>query len=1652
MPGKRVKIPDIGYVTFPDSMSSADIQAAIENDILKKKPQAKLDIPFPASVKDVIAPPEGTKLTSTISTEKGVSGAAEQIRRQDVGQYVPFVAGAKTFVKGVEELSKVDYPKLFKGVVGSAASPFPNLQPEAGTEALKFGAGLTKEVFGALTGISPQAALVTTGLNVGGETIPGAKYVLAPIGSLVESRHAAAMQQYLKHGGEKPKDLTEDERRLVETTDAMIGILIAHGAHKYVPEIIENLRSGKGLTTDEYNKVRGLLPQQSVVKRSPGEEPLTTFEVNESGQAKPVKAVPPGVTERRPSENLSDVINTLRSRGQTGVASKIERGVPLSTEEMDVVNGAVNDPAKLLSIRSEIPLEDQSRVTVSGEGVDKVRSPEQATQRRPDENLSNVLNTQVIQKIHEEFGDLEPTTVERIINKVRNNEPLLAEEMKVVQEKAPTLQSIIEARGQQLAQQVEGRLPREYVDRLRQAGYSDDRIMAMTDEEVNTAFKGLRQQAADVISQQDPAYPKAKGVLDQLGYRIDAIEEVAGKKIVRFTDTKSMHTDSLPIDELTKEAAQEQIHGKLRRTIEGEGGLNVRIGGLAPDQVTFADPLTGSNGDMKMIDVNQKNVQAKIGEIRDKDFPATQALRELGYTRDQINSMTSDQASAILGRQLPDVFASVEDFPAIQERRSASPMTDIMSQQSVEQATAKVEQYFKEGKINEAEYDQALKRIGEKGIAEGKILSSAEPTPDQMADAANRGLALGILERDVNGIQQMNPSWSDAFTESLDRYKKKGISPDTPQQNLAAGLDPSVIFDPAKVKYVLDPILNKAKQEAQNLIDQGTLAAEELANKVKELTVVGLTNNPDFVRLPIDQRRKLLNYINTGYAANLRSGRFEEAAQSSVAESSIKLPNASIEAQRRGQRSHETTEDAATRQTKMINAAREGKIKPGTAFNAEQLEAIDSEVNRIGKMIGDKGIDETLKTETPQSIANVLLTAMGAHAEAGRALEILGKNVDPSVAEAFVRLAETSRDPALKKIVGEAHKILKAGKNVPPTMWAKLRNWMDMVAEFGRNIKLASLSPLSKSVVGNTVMQLFKYPDLTTEISLAKARAAIFGIETDRTYKELAADWVGFKSGFHEGNRLAWEMVKENQKAIEENAFYSSEINRPEGAIPGQIGTIIRTPQRLHGALDAFYRVPTGRGLLGRFAARKAFAEGLTGDRWINRVDELMKNPTPDMVARASTDATYYTFQQELGNFGKAISRLRFSFPMSQTVVPFFNTPVNLFKSIVERTPLAPLTPSFLKPFVETFLKPRSPNEAFDVKMSRLLNGTVFMSVLSTVIYKAMNGEISGRGATLKQDRDAMERTGWRPYSLRVGNNWISYQGYEPMSGLLSVIADASQKSDDEPTKEAVKRVTIEFARNFAENPFLVGVNDLMDALRDPEGFKAEKAIAGYATGMVVPTIVQQSRWIVDPTVKKPKGIIESVKSRLPGAAGDIPVARDVFGEPKIVEEPGTKLVGVSLSHVKHDPVEDEIQRLKLRLGWASDTYAGIKLTPEQHDQLLEVAGKQFKIALNNLIGSPAYKELPDQFKIDAITNTQNVVRDIQRKTLLLDVEFKGLEQKLDKTLTGLVPDTEKEKTLESLRRAIGQQSPSMMNRGNQQTKQPVHEPSEIEQSQGDYK
>jgi hypothetical protein len=95
-------------------------------------------------------------------------------------------------------------------------------------------------------------------------------------------------------------------------------------------------------------------------------------------------------------------------------------------------------------------------------------------------------------------------------------------------------------------------------------------------------------------------------------------------------------------------------------------------------------------------------------------------------------------------------------------------------------------------------------------------------------------------------------------------------------------------------------------------------------------------------------------------------------------------------------------------------------------------------------------------------------------------------------------------------------------------------------------------------------------------------------------------------------------------------------------------------------------------------------------------------------------------------------------------------------------------------------------------------------------------------------------------------------------------------------------------AQNVTSKTYLSGLAEFFDVMSsvsaDPENnnTRAQAWIERLA-GTVVPSGVAQLERTLDPGLSATNGIIEKIKSRLPGYSDDLPPRRNIFGEPIIL-------------------------------------------------------------------------------------------------------------------------------------------------------------------------
>lgn len=293
-------------------------------------------------------------------------------------------------------------------------------------------------------------------------------------------------------------------------------------------------------------------------------------------------------------------------------------------------------------------------------------------------------------------------------------------------------------------------------------------------------------------------------------------------------------------------------------------------------------------------------------------------------------------------------------------------------------------------------------------------------------------------------------------------------------------------------------------------------------------------------------------------------------------------------------------------------------------------------------------------------------------------------------------------------------------------------------------------------------------------------------------------------------------------------------------------------------------------------AARQGISQGLEGKDLQQHIASVLADTPASLRADAVTFANYGTFTRQMGETGQAVQRIIARNPVLRFIAPFVRTPANIFKFAYERTPLAPLSANVRADIAAGGVRRAT-------ALSRIGMGT---SIIAMGADMALNGKVSGSGPADPQMKAALRRTGWQPYSIKVGDSWVSYSRFEPVATWLGLSADISEilsnyeSYDVQAQAEADELVTaaiIAAGNQVTGKTFLSGFADLTEALSDPKryGDQFVKKLAGS----VVPAGVAAVERAIDPGMEQVFTMRDAVLSRIPGASDKVPAKLNIWGE-----------------------------------------------------------------------------------------------------------------------------------------------------------------------------
>ena len=515
----------------------------------------------------------------------------------------------------------------------------------------------------------------------------------------------------------------------------------------------------------------------------------------------------------------------------------------------------------------------------------------------------------------------------------------------------------------------------------------------------------------------------------------------------------------------------------------------------------------------------------------------------------------------------------------------------------------------------------------------------------------------------------------------------------------------------------------------------------------------------------------------------------------------------------------------------------------------------------------------------------------------------------------------------------------------------------DKVAEFVVNSYISGLG----TIAVNAMSALVKAP-------LAITERFLLGIMPGNSVRlqESGAMLRGFFEGMSEGitfARAGWTKgtpldtevnIDQIRQAIGGSAN-SSELEK-------KVGAVVRMPTRASVAIDEFSKAIFRRMEFNASAERLAKAipesqlNGLTREevyQQLRKVDigsldwqQKLRSISPALASDILNFAKAQTFQAELGKLGNSMLRLRAEHPELVFIAPFIKTPINILKDALSYTPAS------------LFMK------QFKGKKEEALARTMMGAGLATMTaYQVAQGNLTGSYPKDAGRREAMIAANIPEYSVKIGDTWYSYARVEPLATVMGVFADSVESLRDYYNKPKADRKiqelavdgTLAITKNLTSKTFLEGITGVLQAVHDPERYGGS-FINSFA-GLVVPAAVAQFARVPDPYQREVRSFDEAVAARIPGLREDLPVKRDLLGNPKPNLSYGLSgVLGVAARDAEQTPLQREIQSIGFSYEPASKKIQGVELDATAYEKYAKVSGEIVNQQLSNLINTPVYQ------------------------------------------------------------------------------------------------
>jgi hypothetical protein len=474
------------------------------------------------------------------------------------------------------------------------------------------------------------------------------------------------------------------------------------------------------------------------------------------------------------------------------------------------------------------------------------------------------------------------------------------------------------------------------------------------------------------------------------------------------------------------------------------------------------------------------------------------------------------------------------------------------------------------------------------------------------------------------------------------------------------------------------------------------------------------------------------------------------------------------------------------------------------------------------------------------------------------------------------------------------------------------------------------------------------------------------------------------------------------------------------------IGKIVETPTRFLAAEDEFFKQINFRAYAFSKIVTEALGKNLSTkptltlpngnkysefDRYVaDRMEDITREngEAADEFLDALEYAQENTFTKKLEDrtVGGAVQAAINKVPVLRQIVPFVRTPVNLISAFLDRVPVfGTIRPYFIKQL-------RSPDP--NVRASALGKQAFGAAFIGTILMYVNAGKITG--GYERKERNLYKQkfdTGWRPYSIKIGDTYYSYERFDPLATIIGNLADYAEIAADitEVDAEALAQMNLlsvisgleaedipEFAvkagvrtiSNLGNKSYLQSLTDFTEMLVSSEDGRFNKwtqgKIASFFPNIIRNAVNKQlllETTDITSTLKKATGIYGNTQDLSYNALGEKryknqstfdslvnPVTRSVVQDDPLIQEFVNLNHGFSLASKKVG-INGNINLYDYRNKDGQSAY-------DKLNELVEETG--IREMLQDVIGLDAYKDAAGKYKSGDLTYKSQKIKFIEQK------------------------------------------------------------------------